>query len=114
MPFPARFKSLIESTVADVPCPDYAWASYSVCATTDDSCGWAGWVLEAAYRLSAVRQPTGTGDTLLPTSFEHCPECGKPLFRTSVSIRLVPSASQEPVHGKPGVAYEVAPTAYEP
>lgn len=114
MPFPLRFKPLLELTLADLTMPDYLWLTYAVCGCEHESCGWHGWVPEAVFARSATTQPTGTGDALLPSCGEACPSCGKPLFRTAASVRFEPSVSQVPAHGEPHVAYEVGPIEYEP
>jgi hypothetical protein len=114
MPFPSRFKPLLELTFADLTKPDYLWLTYSVCGCDHDSCGWHGWVLEAIFARSITVQPTGTGDALLPSSGDSCPRCGRPLFRTAASVRFEPSAAQVPVHGEPHEDYDPAPMEYEP
>jgi hypothetical protein len=114
MPYPLRFKPLLELELNDVPRPDYAWLVYAVCGCDDGACGWHGWVIDSVFQRSATRHPTGTGDALLSSSFDRCPDCGRSLFRTAASMRFEPSALQEPVHGRAGIDYEVAPMEYEP
>jgi hypothetical protein len=95
MPFPKKFKHLLELTLKDVEAPDYGWLVYAVCGCDEGACGWGGWMLEAAFRNSTERHRTCTGDRLLSTApVASCPICGKPLFRTDASIRMVPSTDQ--------------------
>lgn len=113
MPFPRKFRRLLETQLADIERPDYVWLSFSVCATEQESCGWAGWTIEAAYKKTDEALPTGTGDKLLAAQDQQiCPRCGRPMFRTAASLRMEPSADQRQVHGVPGVDYEVAPIEY--
>lgn len=114
MAFPRKFKELLESGLSDVEKPDYAWLTYAVCGCSADACGWAGWVIEAAFRRTEKHFPTGTGDKALQAiGSSACPRCGKELFRTAASIRFEPSEDQTPVHGVPGVDYDVEPMEYE-
>jgi len=115
MPFPLKFKKLIETDLKDVEAPDYIWLNYAVCACDTDSCGWGGWIIEAAYKILGEKEfPTGTGDSLLNADYRQvCPRCGKGLFRTGASVRYTPSADQTPVHGMPGIDYDVAEIQYE-
>ena len=78
MPYPRKFKKLLEMELKDVKVPDYVWLTYAVCATERESCGWGGWIIEAAFERSR-----DVGANLLPAVDEHlCPRCGKKLFRT--------------------------------
>ena len=113
MPFPRKYQRLIETQLSDLEVPDYVWLNFSVCALEQESCGWAGWTIEGVYKRSAEALPTGTGDRLLEALDGHtCPRCGRQLFRTAASLRLEPSADQQPVHGVPGVDYAVRPVEY--
>ena len=113
MPFPRKFQYLLDLRPADVELPDYAWLVYGVCGVEQDSCGWAGWVIEAVFQRDGRLHPTGTGDKLLSADDGlQCPKCGRDLFRTE-SVRMEPSADQKPPHGYPGIDYEVAPMEYE-
>jgi hypothetical protein len=108
MPFPRKFKSLLEIELEDVEVPDHAWIVYAVCGCYQGSCGWGGWILEAAIKGE------GAGRRILPSADPlWCPRCGKDLFRTEAALRMVPSDDQRPVHGYPGVDYEVAPVEFE-
>jgi len=114
MPFPAKFRHLLELTADEVEMPDYVWLSYAVCAVTADACGWGGWTIEAAFRRDGLKHATGTGDRVVSALDEQiCPRCGRETFRTEVELRMEPSADQSPVHGRPGIDYEVAPMEYE-
>jgi hypothetical protein len=112
MPFPRKFRHLIEITGDEVARPDYVWLAYAVCATEPDSCGWAGWMIEAAFQRTGEHHPTGTGDRIVPAADEQvCPRCGQPTYRTGVVQRLEPSGDQSPPLPLGG-AYEVAPPEY--
>jgi hypothetical protein len=114
MTFPSKYRDLREVTARDVEQPDYAWLTYAVCGVTEDACGWRGWILEALFKRTEERYPTGTGDKLLDADqSEACSRCGGVLFRTEVSMRFERSSDQTPVHGRPGIDYEVAPTGYD-
>ncbi len=102
MPFPRKFKHLIEIKPGEIPFPDTVWCTYAVCAVEHDSCTWGGWVLESVM-ASEKELPAATDP--------RCPECGKPLFRTE-SIKLVPAADHTP-HLVQGRDYTVAPIEYE-
>lgn len=69
-----------------------------------------GWIIEGVFKRTGEHYTTGTGDKLLPAAdYEQCcPRCGGTLFRTSASLRMTPSVDQTPVHGQPGVDYEVS------
>ncbi len=96
MGIPRRFKSLIETELKDVDIPDYAYLTYAVCAIDKESCGWAGWMIEAVFKKTGKEYPTGTGDKLLPAMMDQvCPRCGKVTWRTMASIVVVPSNDQE-------------------
>lgn len=81
MAFPEKFRALIELKEEQVTVPDYVWLSYAVCATEDDSCEWQGWIIESAWKV--------VGDERKEIEVEadaeqHCPRCGKQLYRTGV------------------------------
>jgi hypothetical protein len=61
MPLPRKFKHLIELELKDVETPDYVWLAYAVCAVEKDACGWGGWMIEAAFKKTGAKHPTGTG-----------------------------------------------------
>jgi len=112
MSFPRKFRSLIEASPDSVEAPDYVWLVYAVCACTPDACGWGGWMIEAAFKQSSVRHPTGTGDRLLSAVDEQrCPRCGRETYRTGVALRVEPSSDQTPVEVE-GRDYDVAPIEY--
>ena len=93
--FPKKFKKLIEIQKNDIDNPDYIFLTYAVCAVQADSCGWGGWVIEAAYQKSDKKYQTSTGDKLLPTCYcDVCPKCGNQLFRTDACILLEPSQKE--------------------
>ena len=95
MALPRKFKHLIEIKLQDVEVPDYVWLTYAVCACEPDACGWGGWMIEAAFKKTGTKHPTGTGDKVLSAMMDQvCPRCGKPTFRTGASIRMIPSEDQ--------------------
>jgi hypothetical protein len=113
MPFPRKFKKLIETELKDIEIPDYVWLTYAVCARENDSCGWGGWMIEAAFKETRKEHPTGTADkTLSAVTDQVCPRCGKTTFRTAASIKVVPSPDQTRAHVA-GRDYEVLPIEYE-
>jgi hypothetical protein len=115
MLFPAKYRDLLELTLTDVETPDYAWMTYAVCALTNDACGWGGWIIEAVFKETSEHHATGTGDKLLPSAddMQTCPRCGRTLFRTSASIRMIPSEDQTPVNGVAGIDCEVTEMKYD-
>lgn len=103
MAFPKKFKGLLETSPSDVDPPVDTWITYAVCGVDDDSCGWGGWILEG------IRGTTGQ----LPANTQQiCPECGKELLRTEVSVRFEPSEDQTP-DLIAGVDYETVPIEYK-
>lgn len=112
MSFPRKFKDLLEIERGDVEEPDYAWLVYAVCGVSDEGCGWGGWMIEAAFKITSEDHPTGTGDKCLSAVDEQiCPRCGHVTFRTGASLRMVPSVDQKPPLVK-GVDYESAAIEY--
>lgn len=103
MTFPLKFKSLLETTANDIELPKTAWVTFAVCAVEQDSCGWAGWILES------VR---GKSCELIADTDQICPKCGKQMFRTAASVKMEPSKNQTP-DLIPGQDYEVTPMEYE-
>jgi len=103
MPFPLKFKELLETQSGDVEEPTVAWITYAVCAVERDACAWAGWILEAAK---------GASGNLPAYTEQVCPNCAKPLFRTAVSRRFEPSVDQSP-ELVPGRDYDTVPMDYE-
>lgn len=110
MTVPLKTRELTEIKLQDFDAPGYAWLTYAVCTLKADACGWGGWIIESAFKSTGEHHATGTGDKLLTAAdYEQCcPRCGGTLFRTSASLRMIPSADQTLVHGQPGVDYEVS------
>jgi len=96
MPFPRKFKHLLELELSDIETPDYVWLEYAVCACEKDSCGWGGWMIGAAFKKTDEQHANPYGDKVLPAMMDQvCPECGKTTFRTAASIRVIPSEDQK-------------------
>ena len=106
MPFPKRFKSLLETETKDVTSPSHVWVTYAVCGVETDSCGWGGWMLEAA-----ISDRNGDRDVLSSDSEQVCPRCGKPTFRTAATLRFDLSPNQEDPF--PGAGSKSLPMEYE-
>jgi hypothetical protein len=87
MPISSDIKSLTNTSFLNVEKPDYVCLTYAVCRIGKESCGWGGWIIEAAFKINKnKRSNTVTGDKLvLSDSTQRCPVCGKMLFRTDVS-----------------------------
>jgi len=88
--FPEKFRTLLETTEADVAIPDRIWLSFAVCGCEENSCGWQGWILE-------------DGD-------QECPVCGKLLFRTQVEKLFMPNPTAP---AKIAYEYESVPIRYK-
>jgi hypothetical protein len=113
MPFPRKFKHLLELELSGVEIPDYVWLTYAVCACEKNSCGWGGWMIEAAFKEAEEQYPNSTGDKVVPAMVDQvCPQCGKTTFRTAASIRMIPSTDQTPTLVE-GVDFESDPIEYE-
>jgi hypothetical protein len=110
MGFPRKFKDLLEIELQDVDRPDEAWLTYAVCAVEKDSCGWGGWMLEAALKDTGK---DGAFNALSASDEQVCPRCGRQTFRTGATIKFVQSADQSHPSGVPGVDYEVTPIEYK-
>jgi hypothetical protein len=104
MPFPERFRALIETHEEQVAIPDYVWLAYAVCAVDEDSCGWGGWIIESAWKVSDQEEVEVRAE-----ADQVCPQCGKLLFRTEVEkqFRLNPEAGP-----KIDFPYETAPIEF--
>jgi hypothetical protein len=88
MPFPRKFKELLESSPPETP--DYLYLSYAVCACEPGSCGWYGWTLDDS----------------------RCPNCGRQMFRIE-DVRFDRAPKEEPREGwVEGIDYEIAPMEY--
>jgi hypothetical protein len=89
-----RFKALVETSPDDQP--DYVWLAHAVCAVAPSGCGWSGWIIDAAYKRTAERYATGTGDKLMNADYsQKCPACAGVLFRTGFDRRLKATENQE-------------------
>lgn len=104
MPFPAKFRHLIEAREDQVKVPDYVWLSFAVCAVEEDSCGWGGWMIESAWKAIENAESEVTADT-----DQRCPNCGKPLFRTEVEKQYVLNSKAGP---KISFEYDTAPIQF--
>jgi hypothetical protein len=105
MPYPKKFKKLLETKLSDIELPDYAWLTYAVCACDVDSCGWGGWIIEDLVNEKLEKH-------LDIDDRQICPQCGKELFRTDASLKLVVSKDQTP-NLIQGVDYEVLPMEFD-
>lgn len=107
MVFPKKFKPRLELKAKDLVLPNKTWITYSVCGSYKNSCGWEGWILES------VRKKTGKRKNELSIDARQlCPECGKKLFRTEVSLQFTLDRNQAP-DLIPGVDYQVVKMKYE-
>ena len=104
MPFPEKFRELIELREHQVTIPDLVWLSYAVCAVEQDSCGWRGWIIESAWKTAGKVSHAVEADTE-----QCCPMCGKHLYRTQVEkqFQLNPAAGP-----KIEYPYRVAPVTF--
>jgi hypothetical protein len=110
MPFPRKFKALLEGSPAVTP--DYLWLVYAVCGCERESCGWHGWVIETACCVTGERHATGSGGRLVESDdYLRCPKCGRDLYRTD-SVRFDRSPDQTQPGGTPGIDYEVVGPTY--
>jgi hypothetical protein len=103
MPFPEKFRALIELTEGQVTVPDFVYLSYGVCAVEEDSCGWVGWIIEDTTKRTGDREVTVEADTE-----QRCPMCGKLVFRTEVLKRF----RLEPEWSRGEIDYEIAPITF--
>ena len=110
MGFPRKFKNFLEIELKDVERPEEAWLTYAVCALENDSCGWGGWMLEAALKKPSK---DGSFSALSEADEQVCPRCGRQTFRTGATLKFVQSSDQSHPSGVPGVDYEVAPIQYD-
>lgn len=85
MALPRRFRHLHELRLENVPVPDDVWLVFAVCATTAESCGWGGWILEDARRL---------GEAVSADTEQRCPRCGALTFRTLTRVQYSLAADQ--------------------
>jgi hypothetical protein len=103
MPFPKKFKKLLETRRGEVEEPKQVWLSYAVCGVVASACGWGGWILESVMGKSGN----------LPANTEQvCPLCGKPVFRTEAATKF----QRAPNQNRPLVAgrdYKVTPMKYK-
>jgi len=112
VPFPEKFKHLLEMRQGDVESPRHVCLVYAVCGHETHSCGWHGWILAAAWRDPGQGDPDGDPyDYLLPGAYEsdvRCPRCGRALASTGVKAWLAPERCPWPGHESDG-----APMQYE-
>jgi|GEM_PF-1250154 len=110
MKFPRKFKNLLEIELKDVDLPDEAWLTYAVCVLKNDSCGWGGWILEAALKKSSS---DSSFSALSASDAQICPRCGLQTFRTGATLKFVQSSDQTAPSGVPDVDYEVTTIEYD-
>lgn len=106
MPFPEKFRKLIELREEEIVVPDYVWLSYAVCVVEEESCGWRGWIIESAWKLvgESLKEVDVEADTE-----QRCPICGRQVYRTGIEkqFRLNPDAGP-----KIGYAYDTVPLTF--
>ncbi len=105
MPFPEKFRKLIELREEQVTIPDYVWLAYGVCGAEEDSCGWQGWIIESAWKIVEGKEVEVKAD-----AEQDCPICSKQVYRTEVEkcFRFDPNAGP-----KLNSSYETAPLSFE-
>jgi hypothetical protein len=101
MPFPEKFRELIEIREDQVTVPDVVYLAYGVCAAEEESCGWGGWIVESAKKIQGAIIKEVEADTE-----QRCPVCGRVVFRTIVKRFLL-----DP-DWNPTIAYDVVPIAF--
>jgi hypothetical protein len=74
MPYPKKFRHLIDLDTSAFELPTRAWIEYCVCATETDSCGWQGWTLSWAEGVA------GRGHRLPADDRQRCPRCHRGLY----------------------------------
>lgn len=104
MPFPEKYRTLIELQDDQVTVPDFVWLSYAVCAVEEDSCGWRGWIIESAWKGVGKNRQQVEADTE-----QCCPVCGKRLYRTAVEKQFQLNPTGGPKLEYP---YEEVPVTY--
>ncbi|MFY0632589.1 MAG: hypothetical protein JXQ91_02155 [Vannielia sp.] len=69
--------------------PDTAQLTLSTCLGAEKSCGWTGWLLEAAFdsRRKSALFPT-EGSPVPAITSQTCPNCQSQVFRTGVARRF--------------------------
>jgi hypothetical protein len=83
VPFPAKFKGLLELRAGDVEAPRHACLVYAVCGRETHSCGWHGWALAGVWRDRDPSHDDPHPD-LLPGAYEaRCPRCGRELVNVN-------------------------------
>ena len=102
MPFPEKFRALIEIAEDQIPIPEIVYLAYSVCAVEPESCGWNGWTIESAKRtvVSIICEVDADADQI-------CPHCGRPLFRIFTK-QFQLNAGWEPI-----IDYDAVPIEFE-
>jgi hypothetical protein len=108
-----KFQGLLEIELKDIDVPDYGWVTYSVCGITPEACGCQDWILESLFKGDGITRSAsgGSGKILSMDNTEQlCPRCGRKLFRTRASLRLVPSVDQAPPQGEQELDYDTVPS----
>ena len=104
MAYPLKYRKLLETKSGEVPLPAEVWLSFAVCGTSKESCGWSGWIIESVTDVEGKQLPAATEQV--------CEKCGKTLFRTEVTIKVIPAADQTP-DMIPGKDFNVSSMEYE-
>ena len=104
MKFPSKYRKLLETKLGEVNLPSEVWLTYAVCGLYQESCGWTGWIIESVI--------DNKGKQLSAANEQKCEVCGKSMFRTEATIKLIPASDQTPklILGRD---YEVSQMEYE-
>ena len=88
MPFPEKFRALIEVREDQVTIP--ALAILRCLRGRRGACGWGGWIIESAWKTMGE----SSKEAVKADTEQRCPVCGKQVFRTEVEkqFRFNPDA----------------------
>jgi hypothetical protein len=108
LPYPAKFRHLMQTAEFSATVPDVVRLAFALCCAEQDSCGWTGWIIEAAWNGEsdaewAERKFVPTADN------QRCPDCGKQTFRTGLA-RHYGLQSVQPVEA---INHDVVPITFD-
>ena len=89
--------------------PDEVWLSFALCVVEEDSCGWAGWIIESAWKSRGTGGATDRRAVAAADS-QKCPNCGKTSFRTALEKQYMLNPVQPP---KLDYSYDSVPLVFE-